>query len=134
MNAFRLSTFCSVAAVASVSWNCGKKKDGASSPAAAPAVSGLASAYPSGLALSVLPQSGTGAALTLNLVTDESKDASFQQKTQESNDLVTGKSTDCLPTSLKRTAFNPLPTKCYEFDSDMIYGRKFFKSTSSGNT
>ncbi len=120
---FSMITACSIAAVVTVGLvtNCGKKSDDDDSPAgetAAEALNALAVAYPSGLSVSVFPQTGTSASLA-----GEEKAASIKERREEANKLLKGEADSCLPPAFNRGASINLDREtCYEFDQDMLYG------------
>jgi hypothetical protein len=111
-------------------WNaCGKKKSNNDAPANSEAIA----AYPSGLAISVYPQTNSTA---LNL--DDNKEQSVKAKNEEAGKRLRGEG-ECFPPALVKPAPMDGNETCYEFDSEMIVvnnasGPVYLSGTSDGKS
>jgi hypothetical protein len=111
-------------------WNaCGKKKSNNDAPANSEAIA----AYPSGLAISVYPQTNSTA---LNL--DDNKEQSVKAKNEEAGKRLRGEG-ECFPPALVKPAPMDGNETCYEFDSEMIVvnnasGQVYLSGTSDGKS
>jgi hypothetical protein len=83
--------------------------------------SGLSTAYPGSLALTVFPQSTT----SLRLAAEEAFDPNelpLKEKIAEQEKIVAGTADSCMPAALHKTINATTAETCYEFDQDMLYG------------
>lgn len=117
-----------IALATALALSCDKKKKNDKNAIPSSGVDGvsnqLALAYPGGLALSVFPtEDGT------SLVDSEPK--SLRKKNEEAKKILNGEGESCLAPAAKRFLSEGAET-CYEFDQEMIYGKKGESATVKG--
>lgn len=125
---FALVGTCVIAGA--LTWNaCGKKKSNNNDAG----TSESSAVYPSGLAISVYPQTNSTA---LSLADD--KEQSAKAKNQEAERRLRGEG-DCFPPALAKASPMEGNETCYEFDSEMIVvnnatGPTYMSGTSDGKS
>lgn len=124
----RKALIIGIALATALALSCGKKKKNDENNTASSGVDGvnnqLALAYPGGLAVSVFPtENGTG------LLDGEPK--SLKKKNEEAKKILNGEGENCLAPAAKRFLTEGAET-CYEFDQEMIYGKKGASATVKG--
>lgn len=110
----RFITLLSFTLAALVAVGCGKKSDDDDAAATTAETANLATAYPGGLNLSVLPQS---AAASLMLAEPTAAERKVEQEK-----LLAGTATSCFPAANAKEFTREDDETCYEFDQDMVYG------------
>ncbi len=80
-------------------------------------INGLSAAYPQTLALSVFPQTTTGASLD-DTVADPNADKSVKEKTDDNKKKISGEG-DCIDPHQFQQLKSHTPVTCYDFDADM---------------
>ena len=115
----RIYFMVGMVAVAAV-YSCGKKKKSSSDSSSSEK---LAEAYPSGLSLSIYPQTNS---TSVALADDQEQSA--KAKNEEAGKRLKGEG-ECFPPALAKESPREGSETCYEFDSEMLY-----LTDSTGNT